>query len=117
MLITDSAGLGLFAVIGVKIAFESSNNNNLFTAVFVGTITAVGGGVMRDLMAGGVPFILMKHIYACAAIAGALLCALTWDILGSTVSMAIGSSVVFAIRMLSAHYKWNLPKAHPTGTL
>ncbi|MDD4125902.1 MAG: trimeric intracellular cation channel family protein [Eubacteriales bacterium] len=117
MLITDSAGLGLFAVIGVKIAMESSSKNNLFFTVFIGTVTAVGGGVLRDLMAGGVPFILMKHIYACAAIAGALVCALTWDICGSAISMTAGSSVVFTIRLLSAHYKWNLPKAKTTESL
>ena len=70
LLITDSAGLGLFAVIGVKIAMEAAVSRNLFMTVFVATMTAVGGGIMRDLLAGDVPFILMKHIYAVAAIAG-----------------------------------------------
>lgn len=111
LLITDSAGLGLFAVIGVKIAMEAAVSRNLFMTVFVATMTAVGGGIMRDLLAGDVPFILMKHIYAVAAIAGAVVCALCWDVLGNNLSMILGAAVVFAIRLLSAHYKWNLPRA------
>ncbi len=113
ILIADSAGLGLFAVIGVKIAMESQERSNLFMTVFIGTVTAVGGGVLRDLMAGGVPFILMKHIYACAALAGSLVCALGWELFGNAAAMTAGAGVVFAIRLLSAHYKWNLPKAKP----
>lgn len=116
LLIADSAGLGLFAVIGVKIAMEAAVSKNLFMVVFVATMTAVGGGVMRDLLAGGVPFILVKYVYAVAALAGALLCALTWDLIGSNLSMVTGAVIVFTIRMLSVHYKWNLPKAQSTKT-
>lgn len=114
ILVADSAGLGLFAVIGVKVAAEAAGRPNFFMTVFVGTVTAVGGGVMRDLLAGGVPFIFMKHIYATSALAGALVCALGWNLFGNIVSMAAGACLVFSLRLLAAFYKWNLPKVKTT---
>ena len=112
MLLTDTVGLGICAVVGVKAAFLSGHTSR-FLAVFVGTITGVGGGVLRDVFSGDTPYIFRKHIYACAAIAGALACALLWKPLGSTWAMLTGCVLVLAIRLLAAHYRWSLPKAHP----
>ena len=77
----------------------------------MGVITGVGGGLMRDIMAGNTPYIFVKHIYASASIAGALVCALLWDVLGAVGAMFIGAALVLVIRMLAAHYKWSLPHA------
>lgn len=77
MLLADSIGLGIFTVSGAARAFDVTAEANVFLAVFVGVITGVGGGLLRDMMAGDPPYIFVKHIYATAAIAGALLfCAL-----------------------------------------
>lgn len=116
MLITDSAGLGVFTVIGVKIALEIAGKN-LFLAVFVGTVTGVGGGVLRDLLARETPYIFVRHIYACAAIAGALACYLLWQPLGDWWAMLCGLVLIFLIRLCSAHFKWNLPRASKTDCL
>ena len=66
---------------------------------------------MRDVMAGDMPKIFVKHVYACASLAGALLCALTWQALGQAYAMVAGAAAVVIIRILSATFKWNLPKA------
>ncbi|MBQ5809788.1 MAG: TRIC cation channel family protein [Clostridia bacterium] len=110
MRIMDSAGLGLFTVMGIDKA-HSVGEYNLFLLIFVGVITGVGGGLMRDIMAGNTPYIFVKHIYASASIAGALVCALLWDVLGAVGAMFIGAALVLVIRMLAAHYKWSLPHA------
>lgn len=68
MLAMDSIGLGIFTVIGVQAAFAQSGSYNLFLLTFVGVITGVGGGVLRDIMAGNTPYIFVKHIYACASL-------------------------------------------------
>ena len=73
MLLADSIGLGIFTVSGAMRAFEVSENPTVFLAVFVGVITGVGGGLLRDVMAGDMPYIFVRHIYATASIAGALL--------------------------------------------
>ncbi len=110
MRVMDAVGLGIFTVMGIDRA-HGAGEFNLFLLVFVGVITGVGGGLMRDIMAGNTPYIFVKHVYACASIAGALACALLWEPLGAAASMFIGACLVLAIRLLAAHFKWSLPHA------
>ena len=112
MLILDSLGLGIFTVVGIRIAWRSTAEPTLFLLVFVGVVTGVGGGVLRDVMAGDTPYIFVKHIYACASLAGALVCAALWRPAGEVAAILAGAGVVVLIRFLSAHYRWNLPRAH-----
>ena len=109
MLVMDSIGLGVFTVVGINTAYGVSDNFNLFLLIFVGTVTGVGGGVLRDVLAGNTPYIFVKHIYACASIVGAILCAALRAPLGEAASVIIGASAVIIIRLLAAHYKWSLP--------
>ena len=110
MLLMDSLGLAIFTVIGVQAAFLRSEGYSFFLLCFVGVITGVGGGVFRDITAGLPPYIFVKHIYACASLAGAILCAFLWRYGLPNLSMVIGAAVVFLIRILSAHFRWSLPK-------
>lgn len=109
MLVMDSIGLGIFTVVGINTAYGVSDDFNLFLLIFVGTVTGVGGGVLRDVLAGNTPYIFVKHIYACASIVGAILCAALRASLGEAASIIIGASAVIIIRLLAAHYKWSLP--------
>ena len=112
MLVTDSIGLGVFTMVGVQTAFAQGKDYSLFLIVFVGTITGVGGGVLRDLLAGRVPYILAKHhLYATACLVGAIVGALLWPVLGDLWAMVCGAVLIFLIRLLAAHYRWSLPKA------
>ena len=111
MLILDSLGLGIFTVVGIRIAWRSTAEPTLFLLVFVGVVTGVGGGVLRDVMAGDTPYIFVKHIYACASLAGALVCTVLWRPAGEVAAILAGAGVVVLIRFLSAHYRWNLPRA------
>ena len=111
LLIMDSVGLGVFTVVGVQVAKSASYEANTFLAIFVGVITGVGGGILRDLFADEMPAIFVKHIYACASLAGAVLCALLWNILGSAAAMIIGGAVIITLRLCAAHFRWSLPKA------
>ena len=111
MLWLDSIGLGLFTVVGVQCAFQQAENYNLFLLVFVGVITGVGGGLMRDMMAGEEPYIFVKHIYACASLVGGICCVWLYRSIGRLPAVFIAAFVVMAIRFLAAHFRWNLP--HP----
>ena len=111
MFITDSLGLGLFTVIGVQTAINNGFADNYFLQVFVGVLSGVGGGVLRDVLAGNRPYIFIKHFYATAALIGAIICVVLWNILGSLPSMLISAAVIFILRVLAAHYHWELPKA------
>ena len=111
MLVMDSLGLGVFTVVGIQRAYTATDHRGLFLLVFVGVVTGVGGGLLRDVMAGQTPYIFVKHVYASASIIGAILCAALWAPLGATMAMILGASVILAIRLLAAHYHWSLPKA------
>lgn len=111
MLVADSIGLGLFTAIGVSIVREAVPDAGFFLTVFVATLTAVGGGIMRDIMAGQTPFIFVKHVYACASLVGGVVCTILWPLCGHVTAMIICAALVFVIRILSATFKWNLPRA------
>lgn len=106
----DAIGLGLFTVIGVETAYTNVAETNVYLAVFVGVITGVGGGVLRDVMAGNMPYIFTKHFYACASLIGALVCSLCWSFLGPIISMLLGAIIIIILRNMAAHYRWSLPK-------
>ncbi len=109
--IFDAVGLGGFTVVAVVNA-HAIFPDNIFLMVFVGCVSGCGGGVLRDIFAGDIPYIFRKHIYASASIAGALLCALLLPVTGSVASMVLGLSLVVVIRFLAAYFKLNLPRIH-----
>ena len=104
--LSDTLGLAAFTVLGIESAGPGRNTGLL---LFVGMITGVGGGVLRDILAGSVPSILRKHIYAVASLAGALADVLLMHILPAEIAMLAGFVLVVLIRLAAAHYKWNLP--------
>ena len=104
----DSLGLGFFAVAGAHKALLHAANVEV--AIVLGIVTAVGGGVMRDLLLNRVPAILAKEIYALAALVAAVIQVVGqvsgWSI-GLTSCLAVGVCVV--IRFLALRYAWGLP--------
>lgn len=111
MLLSDSAGLGIFTVCGVEVARSAGYFENSLLVVFVAVVTGVGGGVLRDVFAGDRPYIFVKHIYACAAILGAVVCNCMWESPGRSAGMLAGFLTIAAIRLCAAHYRWNLPRS------
>ena len=109
--LTDAVGLGLFTVLGVNTAIDAGYGDCHKFVIFLGMLTGVGGGMLRDIFAGLTPAILRKHIYACASLLGAacydylLLC------MEKEYAMFAGSLIVMLVRMLAYHFKWNMPRA------
>ncbi len=110
MLIMDSIGLGIFTVMGVMTGIGQGYLDNTFLLTVLGTLTGVGGGLLRDVMAGQPPYIFVKHVYACASVAGAVSCVWIYRIFGQIPAMVTGSVLVIGIRFLAAYYHWNLPR-------
>ena len=69
----------VFTVVGIQRAYTATEHRGLFLLVFVGVVTGVGGGLLRDVMAGNTPYIFVKHVYASASIIGAILCVVLWQ--------------------------------------
>ena len=108
---TDAVGLGLFTVLGVNVAIDAGYGSHHKFVIFLGMLTGVGGGMLRDILAGLTPAILRKHIYACASLLGAacydylLLC------MQKEYAMFTGALIVMVVRMLAYHLNWNMPRA------
>lgn len=105
----DAMGLGLFAVYGAHKALLFGHNAEV--AILLGMITAVGGGMARDVLLARVSVVLQKEIYALAAFAGAALAVLgeyyRWPAVWATWLPIL---VCFGLRFLSLRYHWNLPR-------
>lgn len=109
LLLSDAFGLGAFTVLGIQGVQAQMDDPGAALLLFVGVITGVGGGLLRDIFAGNVPYIFRKHVYATASIAGA--CAyLLLQRTGYPGLAAITSLLLVVIlRILAAHFQWNLP--------
>lgn len=110
--IFDAVGLGAFTVTGVQVAVNAGYGDNLFFAAFLGMVTGTGGGLLRDIIVDEIPFVLTKHIYAVASILGGVSYWLLLQLgLDAAIAAVIAVLVVFGLRMLATHFRWNLPRA------
>ncbi|HET8897997.1 MAG TPA: trimeric intracellular cation channel family protein [Rhodanobacteraceae bacterium] len=104
----DALGLGLFAVYGAHKALQLGHNAQV--AILVGMLTAIGGGVARDVLLARVSIVLQKEIYASAAFLAAALAVLGeyqhWPALWSTWLPIV---LCCALRILSLRRGWHLP--------
>ena len=110
MLLADSIGLAVFTVMGVNVGFVNLDSPSIFACTFLGVLTGVGGGVMRDVMSRSKPYIFVKHFYACAAIIGAIVCAILNRFAGELLATVIGFVLILTLRLLAATLRWKLPK-------
>ncbi|ANS74623.1 hypothetical protein AWM70_08520 [Paenibacillus yonginensis] len=102
----DAIGLGAFAIQGALYAVKM---NHPASAVAVAALlTGVGGGIIRDLLAGRKPLVLQDEIYAVWALIAGLAIAFGWS--QTTTEMIILFLLVVVSRMLSVHYRWRLPR-------
>ena len=107
----DAIGLGVFAVTGTNTAIVNGFADNAFLAIFVGVITGIGGGMLRDIMAGKVPFVLYKDIYASAAIVGAVIYYYMYTFkLNPILAVTSAILITILIRLLATFYHLSLPR-------
>ncbi|MBD9397739.1 trimeric intracellular cation channel family protein [Pseudomonas sp. PDM11] len=111
LLIADAFGLAVFTVIGTEVALQYAMPSS--TAVIMGIMTGVAGGVMRDVICNEIPLIFKKEIYATACLAGAVTFVLlrmleTPHWLDTGVAML----VVLGIRLAAIRWRFSLPRFH-----
>ena len=111
LFISDTLGLAAFMVDGVMIGANFGYEDDYFLLVFLGFITGVGGGVLRDVLSNQMPAIFVKHVYALPVIIGGILMVVLHDVTGMWhASMIAGFGTVLLLRVLARHFLWNLPK-------
>lgn len=110
-LVFDALGLASFSVTGVEVACSAGACENAVLAITLGVITAVGGGVLRDVLVNEKPYVLTKHIYALASLCGSGIYYLMGEVFGLKIwGTVISIAITLLIRLLAAHFHWKLPK-------
>ncbi len=109
-LMFDAIGLGVFTIIGATIAYNLVGLNFLAMA-FAGLLTAIGGGILRDVFVSEIPIVFVKELYASASFAGIVMFFLLLAA-GLDLNVAAIPSIATAtsIRLLAIRYNWNLPR-------
>jgi len=107
--LSDTIGLVAFSLAGALLGIEAEFN--FFGILIVGFLTAIGGGVIRDVMINEVPAILISDFYGSIAILTSVLLYLLNSFFTLN-SITLGGVAIFAIttRLLAYKYKWRLPK-------
>ncbi|MBR2223945.1 MAG: TRIC cation channel family protein, partial [Christensenellaceae bacterium] len=107
----DAVGLGVFTIFGMNAAAEFGHSENLFLRLFVGMITGVGGGIIRDILVREIPSVLCKRVYAVASLIGGLFYYFLVKLgMNAGIANFIGAASIFIIRMLASKFRWDLPK-------
>jgi uncharacterized membrane protein YeiH len=109
----DGAGLALFAVSGANkaLAFHLSP----ITAVMLGVLTGIGGGIVRDILVRQIPTVLRAELYAVTALAGAVVVVAGYMLeLPSALFTVSGAALCFILRFLAIWRGWQLPVATPS---
>ncbi len=113
LFIFDTVGLAAFMVDGVMIGANFGYEDDLFLLVFLGFITGVGGGVLRDVLSNQMPAIFVKHVYALPVIIGGILMVIMHELLGTwNLAMVLSFALVIVLRVMARHFLWNLPKVN-----
>jgi len=113
-LIFDAIGLGVFSIIGASIAYQIVGLDFL-PMLFGGIITAIGGGILRDVFVREIPIVFVKEVYAVASIIGIVIFYAVLFYGGEMqVASIIGIIAATGIRLLAMKYNWNLPKVRET---
>ena len=110
ILLFDALGLGLFAVTGTQKALEHGINPMM--AAILGMLTGIGGGMTRDVLAGGVPFVLQGDLYAIAALAGgAAVSAGAMIAAPPSLSILSGAVLCILLRLMAIYRGWRVSVA------
>lgn len=112
VLVFDAGGLGLFCVAGTLKALAYGLGP--VQSIALGVTTAVGGGILRDVLANEVPTVLRadSELYAVPAILGATVVATAWYFQASTPPIAVAAAAIaFALRIVALTYSWRAPRA------
>ena len=109
-LVFDAVGLGVFSILGASIAYQVVGMEFL-PMLFGGMITAIGGGILRDVFVREIPIVFVKEVYAVASILGIVV---FYGILNAGVEIQVASVIGIVVstgtRLLAMKYNWNLPK-------
>ncbi|MBX9753194.1 MAG: trimeric intracellular cation channel family protein [Pseudomonadaceae bacterium] len=111
LLLADAFGLAVFTVSGTAMAL--AQHVPVGTALIMGVMSGVVGGVIRDVLCNEIPLIFRQEIYASACLLGALVYVVLLQLqCAAEPASIIAMGVVFSVRMAAMRWQWRLPRFH-----
>ncbi|WP_088329333.1 trimeric intracellular cation channel family protein [Lacimicrobium sp. SS2-24] len=108
LLVADALGLAFFNVMGLQKALNYGTGP--FIAIVMGTMTAVFGGLIRDVICREIPLVLKGELYATTCIIGGIVYVLCgWLNTGTSVAMLAGLLTTLGLRLAAIRWHWQLP--------
>jgi uncharacterized membrane protein YeiH len=108
----DAFGLGIFTIIGGTFAFNMFGLNFL-VIIFAGILTAVGGGILRDVFVNQIPIVFVKELYVTASFIGVFVFYFIMYFGGELyIATIVGIVIVTGVRLIAMKFNWNLPKVN-----
>lgn len=107
----DAIGLGVFTIIGSIFAYNIFGLNFLAMSIS-GVLSAIGGGILRDVFVNEIPMVFVKEFYASASFLGVVIL-FTLLSINTNLSLAaiIAMIMTTSIRLIAVKFQWNLPGA------
>lgn len=102
----DAIGLAAFSIQGALYAVQM--NMPVGVVIFASVATGIGGGVIRDVLAGRKPLVFQDEVYALWAMMSGTAVGLGWA--HEKLGIAVLFTVIVVLRMLSVYFKWKLPR-------
>lgn len=106
--VSDTAGLAAFTVTGAMTAIDSYPGYRYVLPVLLGLITAVGGGILRDVLAQKVPVVLYEDVYAMASVVGGIVICVLYPLTGIVYASWGGFGAVLLLRVCAIIFGWRL---------
>ncbi len=114
MEIFDAIGISLFCVIGADVAL--AHHASPLSAIVLGVVTSIGGGVTRDVLLNRVPLVLREGLYAIPAALGASVAVAGWELGWATPWWyVLAGGLCLVVRLIGIRFDLNLPVAEPPG--
>jgi uncharacterized membrane protein YeiH len=112
-IIFDAIGLGVFTLVGSYTVIVHFGENPLLV-IISGVITAIGGGIFRDVLVNEHPIVFTREIYAAASFLGVLVFYLL-EVLQVSLEITVTTTImiVIAVRLIAVKRNWNLPRVTP----
>ncbi len=105
----DTIGIGIFTILGMQKALTLDIHPAI--AIAMGMVSAVVGGVIRDILCNEIPLIFRKEIYATACLVGALVFFLLENTsINQSINVIVTVLTIVIIRIVAIKYNWSLPK-------
>lgn len=108
----DTIGIALYTMVGIEKGIQFGLHPII--CIFLGTMSACFGGVLRDILCNEIPIIFRKEIYATACILGGIFYfLLNLTALDTNLIVVISGSIVITVRLLAVKFKLSLPSVYP----